>query len=152
MARKRKKTSTKRRSRRGRVGAIPKGSIMNSVGVIAGAVAGKLVATKTLPNVDDKIKNAGVVALGILLPTFMKNELGKSIGTGMVAVGGLGLVGSFLPAISGTDDMIEFPIQVGEIDDNISVIAGEDDVMAGDDDVMAGDFSLMAGDDEDYDY
>jgi hypothetical protein len=82
----------------------------------------------------------------------MKNELGKSIGTGMVAVGGLGLVGSFLPAVSGTDDMIEFPVQVGEIDDNISVIAGSDDVMAGNDDVMAGDdFSLISGDD-DYDY
>ena len=150
MARKRKTSKKRYTRRRSRVGAIPKGSIMNSVGVIAGAVAGKLVASKTLPNVDEKIKNAGVVALGILLPTFMKNELGKSIGTGMVAVGGLGLVGSFLPAVSGVDDMIEFPVQVGEIDDNISVIAG-DDVMAGDDDVMAGDISLMSGDDE-YDY
>lgn len=146
-----KKRKTKSRSRRrSRVGAIPKSGIMNSIGVIAGAVAGKLVATKTLPNVDDKIKNAGVVALGILLPTFMKNELGKSIGTGMVAVGGLGLVGSFLPAVSGTDDMIEFPVQVGEIDDNISVIAGDEDVMAGDEDfdMVSGDISLMSGDDD----
>ena len=150
MARKKRKTSKSRTRRRSRVGAIPKGSLMNSIGVIAGAVAGKLVATKTLPNVDDKIKNAGVVALGILLPSLMKNELGKSIGTGMVAIGGLSLVGSFLPAVSGVDDMIEFPVQVGEIDDNISVIAG-DDVMAGDDDVMAGDISLMSGDDE-FDY
>lgn len=149
---KRKRSKKTSRRRRGRVGAIPKGSIMSSVGVIAGAVAGRLVAQKALPNVDEKIKNAGVVALGILLPNFMKNDLGKSLGTGMVAAGGLGLVGSFLPAIAGTDDMIEFPVQVGEIDDNISVIAGSDDVMAGSDDVMAGDeISLMSGDD-DYDY
>jgi hypothetical protein len=64
----------------------------------------------------------------------------------MIAAGGLGLVGSFLPAISGMDDMIEFPVQVSGVDDGISVIAG-DDVMAGEDSL-----SVLAGIDEDYDY
>ncbi len=145
MAKRRKKSTMKRR--RSRVGAVPKGSIMASVGLIAGAVAGRLVAKKVLPNVDEKIKNVGVVAVGFLLPKFMKSEMGKSIGNGMIAAGGLGLAASFLPAISGVDDMIEFPVQVGQIDDNLSVIAG-DDVMAGDDGL-----SVLAGfDSDDYDY
>ena len=144
MAKRRKKSTTKRR--RSRVGAVPKGSIMASIGLIAGAVAGRLVAKKVLPNMDEKIKNVGVVAVGFLLPKFMKNELGKSIGNGMIAAGGLGLAGSFLPAIAGVDDMIEFPVQVSGIDDNLSVIAG-DDVMAGDDGL-----SVLAGFGDDYDY
>jgi len=144
MAKRRKKAHTKRR--RSRVGAVPKGSIMASVGLIAGAVAGRLVAKKVLPNVDEKIKNVGVVAVGFLLPKFMKSEIGKSIGAGMIAAGGLGLAGSFLPAIAGVDDMIEFPVQVSGIDDNLSVIAG-DDVMAGDDGL-----SVLAGIGDDYDY
>ena len=144
MAKRRKKSTTKRR--RSRVGAVPKGSIMASVGLIAGAVAGRLVAKKVLPNVDEKIKNVGVVAIGFLLPKFMKSEMGKSIGNGMIAAGGLGLVGSFLPAISGVDDMIEFPIEISGVDDGISVIAG-DDVMAGEDSL-----SVLAGIDDDDDY
>jgi len=145
MAKRRKKSTMKRR-RRSRVGAVPKGSLMASVGLIAGAVAGRLVAKKVLPNVDEKIKNVGVVAVGFLLPKFMKSEMGKSIGNGMIGAGGLGLVGSFLPAISGVDDMIEFPVQVSGIDDGLSVIAG-DDVMAGDDSL-----SVLAGIDDEYDY
>ncbi len=144
MAKKRKKSTTKRR--RSRVGAVPKGSIMSSVGLIAGAVAGRLVAKKVLPNIDEKIKNVGVVAVGFLFPKLMKSEMGKSIGNGMIAAGGLGLVGSFLPALAGVDDMIEFPVQVSGIDDGLSVIAG-DDVMAGDDTL-----SVLAGMGDDYDY
>jgi len=145
MAKRRKKSTTKRR--RSRVGAIPKGSIMSSVGLIAGAVAGRFVAKSVLPSMDEKIKNAGVLAIGFLLPKVMKSEMGKSIGNGMIAAGGLGLVGSFLPAIAGVDDMIEFPVQVSGIDDGLSVIAGDDGVMAGDDGL-----SVLAGFDDDYDY
>jgi len=144
MAKRRKKSTTKRR--RSRVGAVPKGSIMSSIGLIAGAVAGRLVAKKVLPNVDEKIKNVGVVAVGFLLPKFIKSEIGKSIGNGMIAAGGLGLAGSFLPAIGQMDDMIEFPVQVSGIDDGLSVIAG-DDVMAGDDSL-----SVLAGMGDEYDY
>ena len=156
MARKRKHTKKHTRRRRHRMSGVPKGALMSSVGVIAGAVVGRLVAKKVLPNLDEKIKNAGVIAIGaLLMPKVIKSELGRSLGTGMVAAGGLGLAGSFLPAIAGHGDYIDFPVQVGEVDDNISVIAG-DDVMAGDDSgVMAGDDSLalIAGDDMDeYDY
>jgi len=147
MAKKRKKSTMKRR-RRSRVGAIGKGgSLMSSIGIIAGAVAGRLVVKSVLPNMDEKIKNVGVAALGFVLPKFVKSDLGKSIGSGMIAAGGMGLVSSFLPAIAGVDDMIEFPVQVSGIDDDISVIAG-DDVMAGGEDL-----SILAGmDDDDYEY
>lgn len=150
MARKRKKASRRRRSR---VGAIKGGNITSILGIVAGAVAGRLVAKKVLPNVDEKIKNAGVIALGAFgMPMILKSELGKAIGNGMIASGGAGLLGSFIPAIAGVEeDFLEFPVQVGEVDDDISVISG-DDVMAGDGDVMAGDdeLAILSGmDDED---
>lgn len=140
MARKKRKVSRRRRSR---VGAIKGGNITSILGIVAGAVAGRMVAKKVLPNVDEKIKNAGVIALGAFaMPMLLKSELGKAIGNGMIASGGAGLLGSFIPAIAGVEeDFLEFPVQVGEIDDEISVISG-DDVMAGDGD------SVMAGDDD----
>lgn len=139
--RKHKKRHSRRRSR---IGAAPKGMITSILGIAAGAVVGRMVAKKLLPNVDERIKNAGVVVLGsMVMPKVMKSDLGRAIGNGMIASGGVGLVGSFLPAIAGTEDMIEFPVQVGEVEDNLSVIAGDMDVMAGDN------LSVIAGDDED---
>jgi hypothetical protein len=147
MAKRRKKTMHHKRRRHSRVGAIGKGgSLMSSIGIIAGAVAGRLVVKTVLPNTSDKIKNAGVLALGFVLPKFIKSDMGKSIGQGMIAAGGIGLVSSVLPAIAGVDDMIEFPVQVSGIDDGLSVIAG-DDVMAGDDTL-----SVLAGMGDEYDY
>ena len=143
MARRRKhRKSSHRRTHRRKMGD-PGGMLMDAVGVIAGAVAGRLVAKKLLPNVNENIKNAGVVILGAaVMPRLVKGDWGKTIGAGMIAAGGTGLVGSFIPAIGATDDVIEFPMTVGEVPDNISVIAG-DDVLAGDE------LSVMAGDDED---
>ena len=150
MARRKKRMAT--RSRRRKVGAMPKNAAMSVVGIVAGAIVGRLIAKKVLPNVNEKIKNAGVLAIGaLLMPKLIKSDLGKSIGHGMIASGGIGLVGSFLPAIAGDGDMIEFPVQVGEVDDNISLIAGDDDVMSGSSDqyAMAGDdLSLISGDEE----
>jgi hypothetical protein len=142
MARRKRKTSRRKSSRR-RMGAVGKANIQATLGIIAGAIAGRLVAKKLLPNVDERIKNAGVVVLGAaVFPRLIKGELGKAIGNGMVAAGGAGLVGSFIPALGQADDMIEFPVTVGEVPDNLSVIAG-DEVMAGDD------LSVMAGMDDD---
>ena len=142
MARKKRKTSRRRTSRR-RMGAVGKANIQATLGIIAGAIAGRLVATKLLPNVDSRIKSAGVVVLGsMVFPRLIKGELGKAIGNGMVAAGGASLVGAFIPALGQVEDVMEFPVTVGEIPDNLSVIAG-DEVMAGDD------LSVMAGMDED---
>lgn len=151
----RKKSAKRRTSRRRSVSGMPKGALVSTLGIIAGAVAGRLVSKKLLPNVDEKIKDAGVIAIGaLLMPKILKSDLGRAIGNGMIAAGGAGLVGAFVPSIAGVDDFMEFPVQVGEVEDGISVISG-DDVMAGGDDVMAGDdsLSLIAGmDDDDYEY
>lgn len=144
MAKRRKSKKTSYRRKR-KVGAIGGSNLTSIAGIVAGAVAARLVVNKVLPNLDTKIKNAGVLALGaFVMPRLLKGDLGKALGNGMVAVGGAGLLGELVPAI-GNVDMIEFPVTVGEVPDNLSVIAG-DDVVAGDD------LSVMAGMDEDDDF
>ena len=140
MARRRK--STKRRTSRRRMGAVGKANIQAALGIIAGAVIGKKVAG-FIPVGDDRIKNAAVVGIGLAFPMILKGELGKAIGNGMIAAGGAGLVGGLIPALGAMDDTMTFPVTVGEIPDNISVIAGDDTVMAGDD------LSVLAGMEED---
>ncbi len=143
MARRRK--STKRRSSRRRMGAVGKANIQAALGIIAGAVIGKKVAG-FIPVGDERIKNAAVLGIGLAFPMILKGDLGKAIGNGMIAAGGAGLVGGLIPALGQMDDTMTFPVTVGEIPDNISVIAGDDTVMAGDD------LSVLAGmeDDEMY--
>jgi len=140
MARRRK--STKRRSRR-RMGAIGKrANLTAALGIIAGAVIGKKVAG-FIPVGDERIKNAAVLGIGLAFPMILKGDIGKAIGNGMIAAGGAGLVGQLVPALGQMDDTMTFPVTVGEVPDNISVIAGDDTVLAGDD------LSVLAGYDED---
>lgn len=140
MARRRK--STKRRSSRRRMGAVGKANIQAALGIIAGAVIGKKVAG-FIPIGDDRIKNAAVLGIGLAFPMILKGDLGKAIGNGMIAAGGAALVGGLIPALGQMDDTMTFPVTVGEIPDNISVIAGDDTVMAGDD------LSVLAGMEDD---
>jgi hypothetical protein len=142
MARRRK--STRRRSSRRRMGAVGKANITAALGIIAGAVIGKKVAG-FIPVGDERIKNAAVLGIGLAFPMILKGDLGKSIGNGMIAAGGAGLVGNLVPALGQMDDTMTFPVTVGEVPDNISVIAGDDSVMAGDD------VSVLAGFDEESD-
>lgn len=141
MARRRK--STKRRAGRRRMGAIGKrANLTAALGIIAGAVIGKKVAG-FIPVGDERIKNAAVVGIGLAFPMILKGDIGKAIGNGMIAAGGAGLVGQLVPALGQMDDTMTFPVTVGEVPDNISVIAGDDTVLAGDD------LSVLAGYDED---
>ena len=141
MARRRK--STKRRAGRRRIGAIGKrANLTAALGIIAGAVIGKKVAG-FIPVGDERIKNAAVLGIGLAFPMILKGDMGKAIGNGMIAAGGAGLVGQLVPALGQMDDTMTFPVTVGEVPDNISVIAGDDSVMAGDD------LSVLAGYDED---
>lgn len=141
MARRRK--STKRRTSRRRMGAIGKrANIAAALGIIAGAVIGKKVAG-FIPVGDERIKNAAVVGIGLAFPMILKGDMGKAIGNGMIAAGGAGLVGQLVPALGQMDDTMTFPVTVGEVPDNISVIAGDDSVLAGDD------LSVLAGYDDD---
>jgi hypothetical protein len=141
MARRRKRTIRRGRSRR-RMGAVGRANIQAALGIVAGAVIGKKVAG-FIPLGDDRIKNAIVLGVGIAFPMILKGEMGKSIGNGMIAAGGAGLVGSLVPALGAMDDTMTFPVQVGEVPDNISVIAGNDGVMAGDE------LSVLAGMEDD---
>lgn len=154
MRRKRSHKKSHKRRRSHKMGAVG-GGLMNMVGLVAGAAAGRIVATKLLPNIDSKIKNAGVIALGALVfPKLIKGGLGSSIGAGMVAAGGLGVMQDF-NVIGAIEDTLSIPLTVSGVPEDISLIAGGDDVMAGDDEVMAGygedDLSILAGMDEDDD-
>jgi hypothetical protein len=69
--------------------------VTNAVYTIAGAVAAGAVA-KFLPGtMNDKLKAAVPVVVGIMLPKYLKGNIGAGIGAGMVAAGGLKLVQSF---------------------------------------------------------
>jgi hypothetical protein len=120
------------------MGAVGKANITAALGIIAGAVIGKKVAG-FIPVGDERIKNAAVVGIGLAFPMILKGDMGKAIGNGMIAAGGAGLVGNLVPALGQMDDTMTFPVTVGEVPDNISVIAGDDTVLAGDD------LSVLAG-------
>jgi hypothetical protein len=145
----RKKSSKKRSSsrRRSSMGAMG-GALNNAIGIVAGAAIGRIVANKLLPNVDSKIKNAGVAILGAYgMPKLIKGSFGTSIGAGMVAAGGIGLLSDF-GVIGAMEDTLSLPLTVGQVEDGISVIAGDDSVMAGDMSVIAG----IEEEDDDYNY
>lgn len=143
--RKAKRKSYRRRSRS--MGAIGGGKLMDAVAVIGGAAAGSLLAQKLFPTMDEKLKNVAIAGLGIyLVPKLIKGSTGAALGYGMVAAGGVGLLKNF-GVISGVEDTLEIPVSVSGIDDNISVISGDDST------VMAGDeISVISGDDEDMYY
>jgi len=121
MARRKKKSGvTRRRSRR--VGATAsKGMVTEVLGVVAGSILAKKVSS--MLTFDDKIKNAIVLGAGVLLPKFVKSPIMRSVGMGMIAVGGSQLAGSFLPVLGATDDYI----LVSGTDD-ISVVNGTDEI------------------------
>lgn len=139
MARRKKSRKTSRRRSR-RVGAIGKNFAMDALGLVAGAAAARVLTSsgKILPNLDPKIKSAAVIAIGAFFPKFIKGDLGKSIGSGMIASGGLGLLQS-TGVLAGVDDALEIPVTVMAGDD-LSVISGYDE----------DNLSVVAGMDEEY--
>ena len=122
--RKHKKTSHRRKHSRKHmsgVGAIASGAL----GVIAGAVAAQYVAKTVsgMANLSDGTKKlaagAAPLALGFALPMLAKKSaIAKSLGLGMIAVGGMTLVkdnvkGALgaMPAVSGYKRMALAPSQ-----------------------------------------
>ena len=96
MARRKRATkkSSYRRRRMSGVGAMGS-QITGALYTIAGAVAAGAV-TKFLPaTMNEKLKAAVPVVVGIMLPKYLKGNVGAGIGAGMVATGGLKLVQSF---------------------------------------------------------
>lgn len=142
MARRKKRSAPSRRRKSRRMGAIGKSFIMDAAGLVAGAAAARILTSsgKILPNLDAKIKSAGVIALGAFLPKFVKGSFGKSIGDGMIAAGGIGLLQA-TNVLGAIDQAMEIPVSVMAGDD-LSVIAGY-----GQDNL-----SVIAGMDEEYSY
>jgi hypothetical protein len=88
-----RKSAPRRRRRMSGIGAV--GSTAMSVAyTIAGGVAAQLVS-KFVPIANEKIKAAIPVAVGLVLPRFVKGNAGQGIANGMIAVGGIKLVQSF---------------------------------------------------------
>lgn len=143
MARRKKRSAPSRRRKSSRrMGAIGKSFIMDAAGLVAGAAAARVLTSsgKILPNIDAKLKSAGVIALGAFFPKLLKGSFGKAIGDGMVAAGGLGLLQS-TGVLGAIDNAMEIPVSVMAGDD-LSVIAGY-----GQDNL-----SVIAGMDEEYSY
>ena len=130
MAKRRKSKKTTRTYRRKRsMGAVSGGLVMDIAGITVGALLAKQVG-KLLPNLNPKLAAAGKVALGVALPMFVKSPIMKSVGNGMLAVGGVELIGSFVPALAGDDDVVLLSglDEIGAMD--ISEINGLDEIGA----------------------
>jgi len=136
----RKRRSAPRRKRSSRMGAIGKGFIMDAAGLVVGAAAARVLTSspKILPNLDPKIKSAAVIAVGAFFPKLIKGAFGKSVGDGMVAAGGLGLLQA-TNVLGAIDQAMEIPVSVMAGDD-LSVIAG----------YQPDNLSVIAGMDEEY--
>ena len=137
---KKRKTQTHRRTsrrRRGGIGSISPSNMLVSIGgVLAGVAAAGYLNKLALANQSENVKALVPVGLGIALPLVMKNDLGKNIGSGMIAYGGA----SFLRK-AGLGDLGEGQSEeIVMAGDDLSVIAGDEDfAMAGDD------ISVLAG-------
>ena len=129
-----KKRHHSRRRRHG-LGAIDMGGIITSVaGVAVGAAAAGFINKQFLASQSETIRTIAPIALGVATPMFLKSELGKAVGAGMVAVGALSalkkaeIVGDVTEvSMSGFD---ELPV-IGEINEQGKAMAGDGDVMAG---------------------
>ena len=139
MARRKKRSAPSRRRKSSRkMGAIGKSFIMDAAGLVAGAAIARVLTSsgKILPNIDAKLKSAAVVAIGAFFPKLVKGAIGQSIGSGMVAAGGLGLLQS-TGVLGQIDNAMQIPVSVmagddlsvisGYSEDNLSVIAGMDE-------------------------
>jgi hypothetical protein len=139
---KKRKSSRKRVTRRRRVGGFNAGNLITNIaGVAVGAAAAGFITSKLLGKQSDTIKAITALGLGVLTPTFVKSDIGRAAGNGMIAVGAISLLkkSGFVSGLG--EDGVE--VTMGDI----PVIGG--DVMAGED-VMAGDdIPVISGYDED---
>ena len=130
MAKRKKKSSRRRRSSMGATGT----GFGQIAGLLAGAVAGKFLSAKVLSNVDPKWTALGQVGVGMVLPSFVKNNFVKAMGAGMIVNGGMSALSSFgvLAGIGADDTTVEY---IGEVD-NLETISGDDDMMSGSADIQ----------------
>lgn len=91
-------------SRRRRVGAATgmKGALTKVAGIAAGVFAGRLVSTKLAASMDPKIVGLVLVVGGVMVPRFIKSDIGQGIGDGLSATGVLSVLTGF-GVISGSN-------------------------------------------------
>jgi len=95
MARRKKSKKVQYRRRRRMSGtSTGKNVLMTVAGIAGGAVVARVLANTIGSKIDSKYIAAGQVVAGVLLPKYMKSDLGKNLGAGMIAVGGLSLAQS----------------------------------------------------------
>lgn len=110
----RKRKSTKKTSRRRRIGSAGF-SVTEPVAMVGGAIAAKYLQDKlgdmlTVGGTD--YSGVGILALGIFLPKVAgKSPIVKSIGNGMIVAGGLSAAKTFIPSlpINGIDQIGYLP-------------------------------------------
>ena len=98
-----------------------------AAGLAVGGVGAKFMVNKVAPNLDPKLKNIGAVIVGALLPEFLgkRSPFMQDVGNGMMTIGGVGLVGGFVPALAGVND---------EWDEDFDESIGDEDEYDTDDD------------------
>jgi hypothetical protein len=151
MAKRRKKTTTRRRRSSRGMGAM--GSGLSAVlPLVVGAVAGRIIANKLAGKASAAVLGAGQIGVGLVLPSVIKNNFVKGIGTGMIINGAVSLAQStgVISAISGIGEMeVDFlngtDMDTMEGTSDLSIIANIDEgIMSG-----SSDLSVIAGDMED---
>ena len=142
MAKRKKKAAPSRRRSGRKMGAMGKSFLLDAAGLVAGAVAVRVLTSspKVLPNLDPKIKSAGLIAVGLYFPKLVKGSIGKSIGDGMIASAGLGLLQA-ANVLGAIDSAMDIPVSVMAGDD-LSVIAG----------YSPDNLSVIAGMEEEYNF
>ena len=97
-----------------------KGALETMLGVVAGAVAGKIIMNK-LPVENEMVKALIPVGAGFFL-TSQKQPLMKGLGYGMIGSGGISLAGALVPGIS---EAVSEPVNAPE--DMEEIFMGEDE-------------------------
>jgi hypothetical protein len=95
MATKRKSKKAHRRHHRAHRMSGVSGTIQTAAFTIVGAAAAKAVSKIIPSSLPAVVQSAIPIAVGVMVPKFVKGPSGQAIGAGMVAVGGLGIIQSF---------------------------------------------------------
>jgi hypothetical protein len=126
MARRKKSRKVQYRRRRMSGTSTGKNVLMTVAGIAGGAVIARVLANTVGSKIDSKLVSAGQVVAGILVPKYLKSDLGKNLGAGMIAVGGLSLAQS-TGIISGIGAAAEdFTASMFSNSDRLQTIAGTD--------------------------
>lgn len=114
MAKRRKKTTTKRTYRRRRVSGIGSPDVTGMALIVGGALAANILTKKLAASTNQtfsKLAPFAPLALSIVLPMLVKNQMVKTLSVGLLAGGGVTALGpSGLKLISGIQT-IGYPYQ-----------------------------------------